>query len=66
MREFHFVNPHPYLVVYGRLDGVSRLWRLELDNRFELIDIGVDRMDAFMKERSLAYAATAKRLGLAK
>ncbi len=41
VREFHFVNPHPYLVVYGRLDGVSRVWRLELDNRFELADIGM-------------------------
>ena len=35
-------------------------------NGFELIDVGVERMDAFMKERSVAYAATAKRLGLAK
>ena len=41
VREFHFVNPHPYLEVYGRLDGVTRLWRLELDNRFELIDVGM-------------------------
>lgn len=41
VREFHFVNPHPYLEVYGRLDGVSRLWRLELDNRFELVGIGM-------------------------
>jgi len=35
-------------------------------NGFELIDIGVERMDAFMKERGAAYAATAKRLGLIK
>ena len=41
VREFHFVNPHPYLVVSGRLDGVTRLWRLEMDNRFELIDVGM-------------------------
>ena len=41
VQEFHFVNPHPYLVVYGRRDGVSRVWRLELDNRFELVEIGM-------------------------
>ena len=41
VREFHFVNPHPYLLVDGRLDTASRVWRLELDNRFELIDIGM-------------------------
>ena len=41
VREFHFVNPHPYLEVMGRLGGVSRLWRLELDNRFELVEIGM-------------------------
>ena len=55
---------------------LSDLWRalnadpemkaLAEKNGFELIDVGVDRMDAFMKERSVAYAATAKRLGLAK
>ena len=41
VHEFHFVNPHPYLEVYGRLGGVTRLWRLELDNRFELVEIGM-------------------------
>jgi hypothetical protein len=33
---------------------------------FELVDIGVDDMDAFMKERARHYAETAKRLGLPK
>lgn len=55
VREFHFVNPHPYLVVDGPSAGASpstglgagrsrsagQVWRLELDNRFELIDIGM-------------------------
>jgi len=49
VREFHFVNPHPYLVVDGpstglgasRIGAASRTWRLELDNRFELIEIGM-------------------------
>jgi len=40
--EFAFVNPHPYLVV-DVADGGGRAqsWRLELDNRFELIGIGM-------------------------
>lgn len=41
VREFHFVNPHPYLLVDGRIGAASQVWRLELDNRFELIDIGM-------------------------
>lgn len=35
-------------------------------NGFELTHIGVDKMDAFMKERTRAYMETAKRLGLIK
>jgi hypothetical protein len=42
VREFQFVNPHPWigLDVMGA-DGV-RQWRLELDNRWELVDVGMD------------------------
>jgi tripartite-type tricarboxylate transporter receptor subunit TctC len=35
-------------------------------NGFELTYIGVDKMDAFMRERQKAYIETAKRLGLIK
>jgi hypothetical protein len=41
VREFHFVNPHPYLIVDGKGGVSSREWRLELDNRFELVGIGM-------------------------
>jgi hypothetical protein len=40
--EFHFVNPHPYLtidVVDER--GKSQTWQLEMDNRYELVDVGM-------------------------
>ena len=42
VREFQFVNPHPWigLDVTGA-DGVQR-WRLELDNRWELVDVGMN------------------------
>jgi hypothetical protein len=42
--EFHFVNPHPYLVatVSGTSDEPTpQRWRLELDNRSELAAIGM-------------------------
>jgi Family of unknown function (DUF6152) len=40
--SFHFVNPHPYLIV-GVTDGrgAKQEWRLEMDNRFELEGIGM-------------------------
>ena len=44
VREFHFVNPHPYLVVDAPVPGrgtSTQVWRLELDNRFELVNIGM-------------------------
>lgn len=41
VREFHFVNPHPYLLVDLRTGSDTRIWRLELDNRNELVDIGM-------------------------
>src|SRR5687768_14941063 len=40
VREFHFVNPHPYLIVDGKT-AARQEWRLELDNRFELVGIGM-------------------------
>ena len=40
--EFQFVNPHPYIIVnVTGGDGRVRSWHLELDNRWELADIGV-------------------------
>lgn len=36
--EFQFVNPHPFVIVTV---GADESWRLEMDNRFELADIGM-------------------------
>ena len=41
VREFHFVNPHPYLIADTKVGSLSAGWRLELDNRFELVQIGM-------------------------
>jgi hypothetical protein len=39
--EFHFVNPHPFLIVDVKTDQGRQQWSLEMDNRSELIDIGM-------------------------
>ena len=40
--EFHFVNPHPFVIVEVMNGGVpTERWRLELDNRFELSGVGM-------------------------
>ena len=39
---------------------------LAAKNGFELVNIGVDQMDAFMKERTQIYTEGAARLGLGK
>jgi hypothetical protein len=42
VREFRFVNPHPWMTVAAIDDrGREQAWRLELDNLFELQGIGV-------------------------
>ena len=44
VEEFHFVNPHPVLMI-GVTDpsGVRQTWRLEMDNLHELDEIGISR-----------------------
>lgn len=40
--EFHFVNPHPFVMVDVRdANGSAQAWKLEMDNRGELVDVGV-------------------------
>ena len=42
VREFHFVNPHPWVVVMVTGTGdATEPWRLELDNRVELAGVGM-------------------------
>jgi Family of unknown function (DUF6152) len=42
VREFLFVHPHPILVVEVHDEaGKRQAWRAEMDNRFELEEIGV-------------------------
>jgi hypothetical protein len=42
VREFQFINPHPFLMMDAAdKSGATLEWRLEMDNRFELIGIGI-------------------------
>lgn len=41
IREFHFVNPHPYLTVEISQDRRTQRWKMEMDNRGELAAIGM-------------------------
>jgi hypothetical protein len=40
--EFQLINPHPFLFInVADAIGAAQRWRLEMDNRSELADIGV-------------------------
>ena len=42
--EFHFVNPHPFVTMEVKgSDGIAQHWRLEMDNRSELSDVGMTK-----------------------
>jgi hypothetical protein len=41
VREFQFINPHPILIVDVTSNGKNAEWRLEMDNRFELVQVGM-------------------------
>ena len=41
VRDFQFVNPHPWITVDVTDGGAIQRWRLELDNRWELVDVGM-------------------------
>ena len=41
VRDFQFINPHPYVIVIVTEGGKTLEWRLEMDNRYELIEEGM-------------------------
>ena len=44
VEEFVFVNPHPVLMIgVTAPSGVREIWRLEMDNLYELDEIGISR-----------------------
>ena len=63
VREFQFVNPHPWIGLDVPADGgrVQR-WRLELDNRWELVDVGM-HADTFKAGDAIVARGSAGRDG---
>ncbi|HYR90154.1 MAG TPA: DUF6152 family protein [Terriglobia bacterium] len=39
--QFQFVNPHPFVVMETRTGESAQQWRLEMDNRSELVEVGM-------------------------
>jgi Family of unknown function (DUF6152) len=39
--EFQFINPHPFVMMEVVDGGRAQTWQLEMDNRFELVAIGM-------------------------
>jgi hypothetical protein len=59
--EFRFVNPHPILVVDVAAERApAELWQLEMDNRFELSQIGIDAATWQPGDRVIARGRVAR------
>jgi tripartite-type tricarboxylate transporter receptor subunit TctC len=52
--------------VWAMLNNDPEMKELAFKNGFELVNIGVDNMEPFMRERVKIYTEVAKRLGLGK
>ena len=52
--------------LFAALNNDPEMKELAAKSGFELVNVGVDQMDAFMKERVKIYTEGAKRIGLAK
>ena len=52
--------------LWAALNADPEMKELAAKSGFELVDIGTDRMDAFMRERVRAYTEVGKRMGLGK
>ena len=52
--------------LWAALNADPEMKELAFKSGFELVNVGVDRMEPFMRERTKAYMEVAKRMGLAK
>ncbi len=52
--------------LWATLNNDAEMKELAFKSGFELVNVGVERMDPFMRERTKAYTEVAKRLGLGK
>ena len=54
--EFHFVNPHPFVVV----DVKNERWKLELDNLSELVEVGMTKLTLKPGDRVVVSGSPAR------
>jgi hypothetical protein len=54
--EFHFVNPHPFVVV----DANNERWKLELDNLSELVEVGMTKFTLKPGDRVVVSGSPAR------
>lgn len=60
--EFQFVNPHPIVLVdVENGSGGTEQWRLEMDNRVELVQIGFTRETLKPGDRVVVMGSPARR-----
>jgi tripartite-type tricarboxylate transporter receptor subunit TctC len=52
--------------LWAALNADAEMKELAAKSGFELVDVGMDRMDGFMKDRVRAYTESGKRMGLGK
>lgn len=63
--RFQFVNPHPFIVTVVTDDaGVAQQWRLEMDNRQELVAIGFTSETLKQGDRIVVTGSPARRQAL--
>lgn len=59
--EFRFTNPHPFLFIEVQTESSLRqVWRLEMDNRFELARIGMTAETFQPGERVIARGSVGR------
>ena len=59
--QFRFVNPHPFVMVEVKDDnGRVQQWKLEMDNRWELVEIGIDNVTLKPGDRLVVTGSPAR------
>jgi hypothetical protein len=58
--QFHFVNPHPYVIVDVAGGDGMRQWRLEMDNRSELAAVGMTASTLKAGDRIIATGSLSR------
>ena len=59
--QFRFVQPHPFVLVDVRRGSAAEQWHLELDNRWELADIGFTETTLKPGDRVVVTGSPARR-----